>query len=242
MPKIITMFRGGTPDFKGWFRRGDYPEFTPPFGMPPMPSTPPFNSHADAAYNQGYLNLQFPLVPRIEETTAHGWMWNALKQLGEVGDRIYTNWIPLRSIVTDFYWELTRTDKELDGVYLKPVAARVTWDFDARDWVYNDNTAYASMLTSNNVSQFPLGTPSDGDSVYGYANNINPRCTFGHDLLKKDGKGKLTEEGLDELYGAVVLGYEVSEGSPEKIANIWKSNFALYFTCKLLSFECGIQV
>ena len=77
----VNIARGGTPDFKGWFERGDYAEFTPPFGMPPMPSTPPYNSHADAAHGQGFLNLQFPLIPRIEDTTAHAWMWNALKKL-----------------------------------------------------------------------------------------------------------------------------------------------------------------
>lgn len=242
MPKIINLYRGGTPDFKGWFRRGDYAEFTPPFGTAPMPSTPPYNSHADAAFGQGYLNLQFPLVPRIEDTTAHGWMWNALKQLSDVGDRIYTNWVPLRSIVTDLHWELTRTDKELEGVYLRPVAARVTYDFSTEEWVYTDNTAYSAMLTSNNVSQFPLGTVQDGDLVWAYAHNTTPLCTFGHDILKLDSDGKPTEEGYDEYFGGVVLGYEVAEGSTEKIANLWKSTFALYFSAKLHAFECGIQV
>lgn len=242
MPKIINLYRGGTPDFKGWFRRGDYAEFTPPFGTPPMPSTPPYDSHADAAYGQGYLNLQFPLIPRIEETTAHGWMWNALKQLSEVGDRIYTNWVPMRSIVTDLHWEVTRTDKELDGVYLRPVAARARWNFDTNEWDYIDNTAYASMLTSNSVSQFPLGTVQDGDAVYGYAHNINPLCTFGHNIFKRDSSGAPTQEGYDEFFGAVVLGYEVAEGSTEKLKNLWRSNFALYFSAKLHAFECGIQV
>ena len=242
MPKIINLYRGGTPDFKGWFRRGDYPEFTPPFGLPPMPSTPPYNSHADAAHGQGYLNLQFPLVPRIEETTAHGWMWNALKQVSEVGDRIYTNWVPMRSILTDLHWEVTRTDKELDGVYLRPVAARAVWNFDTNEWDYTDNTAYASMLTSNSVSQFPLGTVQAGDSVWAYAHNTTPLCTFGHDIPKFGPDGKPTEEGYDEYFGAVVLGYEVAEGSPEKLKALWRGNFALYFSAKLHAFECSIQV
>ena len=40
----------------------------------------------------------------------------------------------------------------------------------------------------------------------------------------------------------MVLGYEVAEGSPEKLKNLWRSNFALYFSAKLHAFECGIQV
>lgn len=93
----INMFRGGTPDFKGWFCRGDWPEFKPPFSAPHAAFTPPYDSHADAAYGQGYLNLHFPLVPNLADTYGHNWMRTALKKVSAIGDTIMLNWVPLRS-------------------------------------------------------------------------------------------------------------------------------------------------
>ena len=238
----VSLYRGGTADFKGWFRRGDYAEFHPPFSAPQMASTPPYNSHADAAYGQGYLNLQFPLVPHIEDTTAHGWMWNALRKLETVGDRIYTNWIPMRSTVMHFHWEVTRFDDALTGVYLKPIAVRVKLDFGTGEFTYEDNSEYATMLTSNNVGQFPLGTPADGDTPWAYAYNSTPLCTFGHNIPTLDTDTMKPTGGLDDYFGAVVLGYEVAAGDDEKIAQIWNGNFALYFSCKCLAFEGASQV
>lgn len=238
----VNLYRGGTPDFKGWFERGDFAEFHPPFSAPHMPSTPPYNSQADAAYGQGWLTLSFPLVPHIQDTTAHFWMSEGLKHLSAVGDRIWTNWVPLRSIVHIMHWEVTRTDPDLTGVYLRPIAVRMKYNFDTKAWEATDNTEYAAMLTTNNVSQFPLGTPAEDDQLWAFANNTTPLCTFGHNLTKLDTSGVPTTEPLDDQYGAVLLGYEISEGSPEAIAKIWRGNFALYSSFKLEAFLSASQL
>lgn len=238
----VSLFRGGTADFKGWFRRGDYAEFTPPFNAPHMASTPPYNSHADAAYGQGYLNLHFPLVPHLEETTAHEWMWNALKKLSAVGDKIYTNWIPSRAYVDALHWELVKVDEELTGVYIKPCAVRVKFNFTTNEFEYEDNTDYDTMLTTAGITQFPLGKIQAGDAQYAFVENTNKKCTFGHNMVKYDATTGKPTEGLDDYYGCVVLGYEITEGDPEKIAKICTGNFALYFSAKLLAFEGSSQV
>lgn len=237
----VNLFRGGTPEFKGWFERGDYAEFKPPFSAPQMPSTPPYNSQADAAFGQGWLTLSFPLIPRVQDTTAHFWMSEGLKHLSSVGDRIYTNWVPMRSIVHILHWEVTRWDSELEGVYLRPIAVRVKFNHDTKEWEYEDNSDYSAMLTSNSVTQFPLGTPADGDTLWAFANNTTPLCTFGHNLLKVS-SGSVTTEPMDDYYGAVLLGYEIAEGSDEKIANIWRGNFALYSSFKIEAFVSASQV
>ena len=90
---ITNLFRGGMPDFKGWFCDGQFAEFTPPFDAPHAKFTPPFDSHADAAHGQGYLNLHFPLVPNLNDTVGHRWMQNGLKGLKAVGESVA---IPLR--------------------------------------------------------------------------------------------------------------------------------------------------
>lgn len=253
----VMLFRGGTPDFKPMFCKGEYAQFKPPFSSPHFYDTPPYDSHADAAQGQGYLNLVFPLVPNLQQNDAHHWQQTALKGLGKVNDVIYTNWVPLRSFVVAQHIEVVRGDPALDGVYVKPVAARVSWDFDTEDYVWETNTDYAAAVTAAGVTQLPLGTPSTGDKRWAYIDLTLPKvsvgegnavtvsaaapCTFGHDLVKFDTDGKPTE-GLDSYYGGVVLGLQVTAGQPAKIAEIWRSNIALYMSAKVLSFECSTQV
>ncbi len=241
----ILMARGGTPDFKGWLCDGQTTEFRPPYNALHVEGTPPFDSHADAAYGQGYLNLHFPLVPNLLTTRGHFWMQPLLKRVKAVGDNIFTNWVPHRSFLNAYYIEVTTTDPNLDGVYVLPVAYRLAWDFTTEDWVYTRITAFDDEITAAGISQFPLGTPADGDNLYGVARlSMDPTkvpSTFGHTLVKRDVDGNPTG-GLDEYFGAVVFGLQVTAGDPAKIANIWRSRIAVYTTAKLLAFEGATQV
>lgn len=245
MANTILLARGGTPDFKGWFCEGQYPEFTPPFDAPHMPATPPFDSHADAAYGQGYLNLHFPLVPNLNDTRAHVWMQHALKKVKNVNDIILLNWVPLRSYLDSYYIEVSRTDANLDGVYIKPVALRAVYNFTTEEWDYVPVTDFDDEMNAAGITQFPLGTPDDGDALYGMArlslDGTKLPSTFGHNLVKRDDTGKPVS-GLDDYYGAVLLGLEIAEGDADKIANIWRSNIAVYVTMKLLAFEGASQI
>lgn len=276
---ITNLFRGGMPDFKGWFCDGQFAEFTPPFDAPHAKFTPPFDSHADAAHGQGYLNLHFPLVPNLNDTVGHRWMQYGLKGLKAVGDVILTNWVPLRSYVDSVYYEANLFDKNLDGVYLKPVAYRVAWDFTNEEWTYTKIAAFTSQLSAAGISKFPLGTPGGSDKIYGMARLVpasgssqltngavsgtadaqgavtasvtnrngtastmaDMPVTFGHNIPELDANGKPVG-GYDDWFGAVCLGYEVSNGSADKIKNIWKSTFALYMSAKLFTFEGSTQI
>ena len=283
---ITNLFRGGMPDFKGWFCDGQFAEFTPPFDAPHAKFTPPFDSHADAAHGQGYLNLHFPLVPNLNDTVGHRWMQYGLKNLKAVDDVILTNWVPLRSYVDSVYYEANLFDKNLDGVYVKPVAYRVAWDFTNEEWTYTKITAFTSQLSAAGIDKFPLGTPQNGDKIYGMARLVGASgtsqltsgattgtvtgtvdgtsvtgtstgsvtntsgtaatmadmpVTFGHNIPELDANGKPVG-GYDDWFGAVCLGYEVSNGSADKIKNIWKSTFALYMSAKLFTFEGSTQI
>ena len=283
---ITNLFRGGMPDFKGWFCDGQFAEFTPPFSAPHAKFTPPFDSHADAAHGQGYLNLHFPLVPNLNDTVGHRWMQYGLKGLKAVNDVILTNWVPLRSYVDSVYYEANLFDKNLDGVYVKPVAYRVAWDFTNEEWTYTKITAFTSQLSAAGIDKFPLGTPGGSDKIYGMARLVpasgtsqltsgattgtvtgtvdgtsvtgtstgsvtntsgtastmaDMPVTFGHNIPELDENGKPVG-GYDDYFGAVCLGYEVSNGSADKIKNIWKSTFALYMSAKLFTFEGSTQI
>lgn len=180
---ITNLFRGGMPDFKGWFCDGQFAEFTPPFDAPHAKFTPPFDSHADAAHGQGYLNLHFPLVPNLNDTVGHRWMQYALKSVKAQGDVVLTNWVPLRSYVDSVYYEANLFDPNLTGVYAKPVAYRVAWDFDNEEWTYTEIEAYASMLAAAGVEKFPLGTPGGSDKIYGMARLIGASGSGGDGAL-----------------------------------------------------------
>ena len=275
---ITNLFRGGMPDFKGWFCDGQFAEFTPPFDAPHAKFTPPFDSHADAAHGQGYLNLHFPLVPNLNDTVGHRWMQYGLKGLKAVNDVILTNWVPLRSYVDSVYYEANMFDANLNGVYVKPVAYRVAWDFTNEEWTYTKITAFTSQLSAAGIDKFPLGTPQNGDKIYGMARlvpasgssqltsgavtgtvsgtdvtgNVTNRngtaatmadmpVTFGHNIPELDENGKPVG-GYDDYFGAVCLGYQVSNGSADKIKAIWKSTFALYMSAKVLTFEGSTQI
>lgn len=283
---ITNLFRGGMPDFKGWFCDGQFAEFTPPFDAPHAKFTPPFDSHADAAHGQGYLNLHFPLVPNLNDTVGHRWMQYGLKGLKAVNDVILTNWVPLRSYVDSVYYEANMFDANLNGVYVKPVAYRVAWDFTNEEWTYTKITAFTSQLSAAGIDKFPLGTPSGGDKIYGMARLVpasgtsqltsgattgtvtgtvdgtsvtgtstgsvtntsgtaatmaDMPVTFGHNIPELDANGKPVG-GYDGYFGAVCLGYQVSNGSADKIKAIWKSTFALYMSAKVLTFEGSTQI
>lgn len=252
----IMMFRGGTPDFKAMFCAGEYAQFKPPFSAPHLEATPPYDSHADAAYGQGYLNLTFPLVPSLYNgNDAHHWQRTALSKLSAVGDVIFLNWVPLRSFVVAQHFEVNQFDPKLDGVYVKPVAYRVAWDFTTENWKWTAIADYDTAVTAAGVTQLPLGKLDTGDSPYAIidlmphgvtsegdsATGTAIPVTFGHNIPARNAKGEPTGP-LDEYYGAVVLGLKISAGSAEAIKKIATGNFALYHSAKLLAFECATQV
>ena len=205
---ITNLFRGGMPDFKGWFCDGQFAEFTPPFDAPHAKFTPPFDSHADAAHGQGYLNLHFPLVPNLNDTVGHRWMQYALKNLKAEGDVILTNWVPLRSYVDSVYYEANLFDKNLDGVYVKPVAYRVAWDFTNEEWTYTKITAFTSQLSAAGIDKFPLGTPGGSDKIYGMAR-----------LVGASGTSQLTSGATTGTVTGTVDGTSVTGTSTGSVTN-----------------------
>ena len=241
----VSMFRGGTADFKGWMCDGQYPEYLPPFDAPNYDDTPPFDSHADGAQGAGYLNLWFPLVPRLAETRAHVWQQNALKNLANVNDKIRLAWVPLRSYIDTLYVEVKKFDPALDGVYVKPIAERVTWNFTTKEWDWVADPDFTTVFADALTQQLGLGTPQAGELPYiqcsfPRAANAMP-VGFGHNIVARDAQGKPTG-GIDNYFGAVVLGLEVVQGTPAQIAELYNSNFALYYTAKTLHFEAPTQI
>lgn len=239
----ISLFRGGTPNFRPAFCCGDYPEFLPPFTARHMPGTPPFDSHADGAHAYGYLNLTYPLCPNLMESSVHRWMHHALRKIKAVDDIIQLIWVPDFSFIDSLCITVPHYDACVDGVVVQPVAQRARWNFDEEKWDFEDNTEFDSDIsTYANVTTLPLGTPGDSDSSYLVARfptvGSTLPATFGHSILKYDDDGKPTG-GFDDYYGNVVLGLKIVEGDTEKLKTLWKSHFELYYTAKSFHFDCA---
>ena len=168
-----------------------------------------------------------------------------MQNVKAVGDIMQLMWVPLRSYVTFQYIEVSRGDELVDGVYLKPVAQRMSWNIAKKEWELNINAEYEAAVTASGVGQFPCGKIKDSDEQYGFINLLpetgKKPCTFGHNLVKYNAEGTPTE-GLDEYYGGVILGLQVAEGSETAIQNLWRSNMCLYMCVKFQSFECSTQV
>ena len=249
----IVLYRGGTPVFRPAFCCGDYAQFMPPFDTPHFPGTPPYDSHADGAREQGFLNLSFPFGPNLLDTTAHRWMIPPLEKLSAVGDIIQWAWVPLRGYIDSLHMELTRYDTNLDGVYVQPVAQRAKWNFTTNEWEYTESTAFANDIAQYaNTTKLCLGTPAEAsgsgddatpaDSPYLFARfpqtGTDLPSTFGHNLVKRDASGKPTG-GLDDYFGAIVLGLKITAGAPAKIKAIAQGKFELWMCAKFLAFECN---
>ena len=248
----INLMRGGTPVFRPAFCCGDFPEFTMPVDTPHFPGTPPYDSHADGAREQGFLNLSFPFVPNLLDTTAHRWMLPPLQKLSAVGDKIRLIWVPHRGYVESLHMELTRFDSNLDGVYVQPIAERAVWNFTTEEWEFKANTKFDEDIAAYaNVTKLCLGTPAPedtstdpvtpADSPYLFARfpqtDTELPATFGHNLVARDATGKPTG-GLDDYFGAVVLGLKIIAGDAEKIKALWRGKFELWMCAKFLAFEC----
>lgn len=247
----VNLARGGTPDFKGYFCEGDWPQFNPPYSSPHYKWTPPFNSHACAAKNQGFLTLDFPLVPNLDDTRGHAWMQKALQGVTAVGDDIWTNWVPTRSFLTGIYYEVTEIDDRLTGLYLTPIAGRVRWDWNNNDWLWTSDTDFDDELTAAGVTPLPLGTPQAGDKTFGFARlSTDPTkrpSTFGIDL-NRSFDPNVTPQGIidsitnDPSYGHVILGFKVTAAtSNDQVALLHRCNFAVYLSAKLVNFEASTQ-
>lgn len=248
----VNLFRGGTPEFRPAFCCGDYPAWKPPFDATHLEGTPPYDSHADGAREQGFLTLSFPFVPVLLDTDAHRWMQEPLKGLKAVNDIVRLIWIPTRGYVDSLHIELTKYDTRLDGVYVTPVVQRAVWNFSSETFSYNNNTLFDSAMASYaNATKLPLGTPAaasgsgasatPADSTYIVARfpqtDSNPTWSFGHNIAKYNAQGEPTG-GADQWFGANVLGLKITAGAASKIAEIYRGTFELWISMKFLAFEC----
>lgn len=120
MPTNVKFFRGGTPETRYMWSERDYAKFGPDFATNTIEGTPPYDSHADGAYNLGSFVLGMPINPSIMK-----WQRDAIrdKKLA-VGDRLWLFWIPEDHYGTFMNVKIAASDPKLAGASVKPVFAK----------------------------------------------------------------------------------------------------------------------
>lgn len=242
----VNLVRGGAPVFRPAFCCGAFPEYNPICDITHFPGTPPFDTHAEAAHGQGYLNLMYPFVPNLLDTDAHLWMQTPLQALSAKNDVIRLIWIPTYSYVDSMVIVQTKYDTSLDGVYVQPISERYWWNPSTKQCEYKANTLFdAAFSTYANATRLCLGTPAAGnspDSQYIHCRfpqkDSIQNWAFGHDQYKYNAQGDPTA-AADEYTGMAVFGLRVVDGTAAKIKSIWQGNFELWINLKVFCHECS---
>ena len=154
----ISLYRGGTPEVKYIWSAADHPEYRPPFSQRhlgaqsdlfaderPLEETPPYDSHADGAYNVGNVVIGLPVAPRTRGQVAQRKALQA--QPLEVGDILQCIWLPEDHIATYLNLKSITNDANMAGATVALVAQNATPDKNG-EFHYVEDTDFADAVTT----------------------------------------------------------------------------------------------
>lgn len=154
----ISLYRGGTPEVKYIWSAADHPEYRPPFSQRhlgaqsdlfadehPLEETPPYDSHADGAYNMGNFVIGLPVAPRTRGQVAQRKALQA--QSLEVGDILQCIWLPEDHIATYLNLKSITNDANMAGATVALVVQNATPDKNG-EFHYVEDTDFADAVTT----------------------------------------------------------------------------------------------
>lgn len=154
----ISLYRGGTPEVKYIWSAADHPEYRPPFSQRhlgaqsdlfaderPLEETPPYDSHADGAYNMGNFVIGLPVAPRTRGQAAQRKALQA--QPLEVGDILQCIWLPEDHIATYLNLKSITNDANMAGATVALVVQNATPDKNG-EFHYVEDTDFADAVTT----------------------------------------------------------------------------------------------
>lgn len=125
----ITFIRGGTPVRRPLWCEDDRALYETPISYANNPDTPPYDSHADGAYNLGSFVLGMPINPTGAGMT---WQAKALKNAA-VGDIIQCLYVPYDHFATAINIKSVMNDPNMAGATLQVVLQKCTIDADGTE-------------------------------------------------------------------------------------------------------------
>lgn len=143
----IKLYRGGKPTVNYMWDEADYPEFGAPFANPNYKDTPPYDSHADGAYNLGDFVIGMPINPNNVGMT---WQRKMLSEKAiAVGDIIQCAWLPEDHFATAINVKSVASDAHMAGATVALVTQTVTptasGDFTIAEDAFLDEATKAQL-------------------------------------------------------------------------------------------------
>lgn len=213
------IYRGGSPDVRVRMCEDDFPQFNPPLEMTHKKNTPPYDSHADGAYGQGYFTLGMPIKPTLMD-----WQRRAFKEanLG-VGDVIQCIQIPIDGYATGISFKCISSDPALAGATVKLVALERS---------YNSTT---EMFETT-----PIPDVEDAATAQGYATPIDVSAPFKQQffLWKDNGNGYVRPLCSTNMDSVIIIGIQIESLPTDTAIKIQDMLNDWYLSVKIQSFEC----
>jgi len=227
----IKLYRGGTPTVNFMWRESDYPEFNPPFANPNYKDTPPYDSHADGAYNLGDFVLGMPVNPNNV-----GMTWQR-KMLAEnpiaVGDIIQCAWLPEDHFATALNLKSVAVDAHMAGATVALVTQTVQYDATGAYTITEDSFLDDAVTAQLGSNVFNVDEPFNARvSLFKVENGYAVPLYSDPSLPAKDASSSATY-GKFYVFGLKVL--SLPTDSKYSFADMLKG---IYMSVRMQAFEC----
>lgn len=213
------IYKGGTGDVKYIMCDKDYPQFNPPLEMTHVKGTPPYDSHADGAYNIGYFTLGMPIFPSRDD-----WQYRAFDdaKLG-VGDVIQCIQIPIDGFATAISFKCNAEDPRLAGATVKLVSLERKYNVTTGLWETTPTTTVEDAATAAG-----LGTPID----------VSGKFKQMFSLWKDNGNGYTEPLWSKNMDSVMIVGIRIESIPTDTTVSIKDMLNDWYLVVKGESFDC----
>lgn len=227
----LSFIRGGTPVVNFVWDHKTVPQYTAPFSNNNIVDTPPYDSHADGAYNLGSFVLGMPINPNNV-----GMTWQR-KILGDkplqVGDIVQCMYLPEDHYATALNFKSVGVDEKLAGATIALVTQTLQYAADGSVVVTEDSAlddAVTAQVGSNvfNVNEpfnafVSLSKVEDGYAVPLYSTPSLPA------------KDAASQPTFGKYY---IFGFKVLSLPTDPTVSLADMRKGIYMSLRCEAFEC----
>ena len=244
MANNINLYRGGTPVVRFMWNDKDFPQYQPPFSQNhqgtqsplfaddvPMEETPPYDSHADGAYNAGNFVLGMPIAPRVRGNIAQR---KALQAYNiEIGDIMQCMWLPEDHIATFLNLKSITLDSKMAGATIALCVQNAVPDENG-DFTYTEDTDFDAAVTAQvGANSFNVAEPFNAFvSLFKTKDDYAVPMYSSPALPAKDSSSSVTFPAY-KVFGIKVL--SLPTDNTVTFADMMK---AIYLSVRMEAFEC----
>lgn len=146
----VFMYKGGTPEPKYMWCKGETTDYHEPYGHDNMEDTAPFDAHFDGAYGSGLCTFATGMPFNFKKMP---WQKNALKAANvQAGDFIRSIWIPCNHFVEYLRFDVARPDIRMAGATVRMSAQYGAFNSTTNQFEYTPMTDVADAATAQSLN------------------------------------------------------------------------------------------